>query len=163
MRIFYFNYQYYFNINKTMKISSPFVDYIPDCKRNMRRLRKKIYKFITSKNYHKKNHHTTTDLMGIFSQRTLPQFVIEQLTKRKGLDLSAIKNLSIPTRLPLKEITAITQCQEKEVSQLQQEWLENNQMKSKLKALSFLDGIRERESSSKRTLSSTEFEYDEEE
>jgi predicted HAD superfamily phosphohydrolase len=48
-----------------MKISSPFVDYIPECKKNMRKLRKKIYKFITSKSYHKKHQESKNDLLNI--------------------------------------------------------------------------------------------------
>lgn len=87
-----------------MKISSPFVEFIPDCKKNMRRLRKKIYKFITSKNYHRRQQDTTNDLISILAQRDIPQFVVEQLNKRKTIDLTAIRNLSVPVRLPLREI-----------------------------------------------------------
>jgi hypothetical protein len=107
-----------------MKISSPFVEYIPDCKRNMRRLRKKIYKFITSKNYLRKQQ-SAPDLMAILTRTPLPALLQEQLAKRKTADLSAIKNLSVPLRMPLREVAAITQRQEREVAELQQEWLES--------------------------------------
>lgn len=121
--IFYSIYQYYFNINKTaMKISSPFVEYIPECKRNMRRLRKKIYKFITSRNYIRKQN-APSDLMNILGKAQLPSVVAEQLNKRKSTDLSAIKNLNVTVRMTLKEVAAITATQERQVSQLQQEWL----------------------------------------
>ena len=49
-----------------MKITSPFMEYIPDCKKSMRRLRKKIYKFITSKNYSPKKQDNGNDLLKIF-------------------------------------------------------------------------------------------------
>ena len=121
--IFYSIYQYYFNINKTaMKISSPFVEYIPECKRNMRRLRKKIYKFITSRNYTRKQN-APSDLMNILGKAQLPSVVAEQFNKRKSTDLSAIKNLNVTVRMTLKEVAAITATQERQVSQLQQEWL----------------------------------------
>ena len=82
-----------------MKISSPFVEYIPECKRNMRRLRKKIYKFITSKNYLRK-HNAPSDLMNILDKAQLPSLVAEQLGRRKSADLSAIKNLNVAVRMP---------------------------------------------------------------
>jgi hypothetical protein len=105
-----------------MKISSPFVEYIPECKRSMRRLRKKIYKFITSKNYTRKQN-APSDLMNILDKAQLPSVVAEQLSKRKSTDLSAIKNLNVTVRMTLKEVAAITATQERQVSQLQQEWL----------------------------------------
>lgn len=105
-----------------MKISSPFVEYIPECKRNMRRLRKKIYKFITSRNYIRKQN-APSDLMNILGKAQLPSVVAEQLNKRKSTDLSAIKNLNVTVRMTLKEVAAITATQERQVSQLQQEWL----------------------------------------
>jgi hypothetical protein len=144
-----------------MKISSPFAEYIPDCKKNMRRLRKKIYKFITSKNYHRRQQTGSDDLMSVLSLRQIPQIVVDQLAKRKTIDLSAIRNLNIPVRLPLKQIAEITAAQEQEVGWLQEQWLRNSLTRRRLKSYD-LEGLRERESSSKRTLSSTEFEYDEE-
>lgn len=154
MQIFYFYPQYYFNINK-MKVASPFVEFIPDCKRSMRRLRKKIYKFITSKNYTRRQQ-PPADLMRVLTHTQIPVLLQEQLAKRKNNDLSAIRNLAVP-RMALKEIAAIALAQERTVSGLQQEWLEDNRVKSKLKA-THLEGLRD--NFSKRTLSSTEFEYD---
>lgn len=98
-----------------MKICSPFVEQIPECKRTMRRLRKKIYKFITSKNYPKKQRqlpNNTTDLASFLALRPLPEFITEHLARRKALDLAAIKALAAPL-LSLREISAITQAQEK--------------------------------------------------
>lgn len=141
-----------------MKVASPFVEFIPDCKRTMRRLRKKIYKFITSKNYTRKQH-PPADLMRVLAHTPIPIPLQEQLAKRKNNDLSAIRNLAVP-RMALKELAAVALGQERTVSGLQQEWLENNRLKSKLKA-THLEALRD--NFSKRTLSSTEFEYDEEE
>lgn len=154
MQIFYLCHQYYFNRNK-MKVASPFVEFIPDCKRTMRRLRKKIYKFITSKNYSRKQL-PPADLMRVLTHTQVPLLLQEQLAKRKNNDLSAIRSLAIP-RITLKEIAAIALVQERTVSGLQQEWLDNNRVKNKLKA-THLEGSRD--NFSKSTLSSTEFEYD---
>ncbi len=52
-----------------MKVSSPFLEYIPDCKKNMRKLRKKIYKYITSKKYSKKNQDQKKDLINLLTER----------------------------------------------------------------------------------------------
>jgi hypothetical protein len=95
-----------------MKISSPFVDYIPECKKNMRKLRKKIYKFITSKTYHKKHQERKDDLLNILKQRDVPVFLFELLSKKKSLDLNSIKNMNVSARLPLREMLEITLKQE---------------------------------------------------
>jgi hypothetical protein len=106
-----------------MKITSPFVEYIPDCKKNMRRLRKKIYKFITSKNYHKKQQDNRNDLLTLFKDRQVPSFVVDLLSKKKAVDLNAIKNLNVNVRLPLKDLIEITERQEKVVNENHKEWL----------------------------------------
>lgn len=144
-----------------MKISSPFVEHIPECKRTMRRLRKKIYKFLTSKNYAKKQRQTSGDLASFLSLRPLPSFIVDHLAKKKNLDLAAVKSMIAPP-FSLREVAAITLEQEREVVQMQAEWLEGSKMKNRLKAYSYMEGFRERESYSKRTISSTEFEEDEE-
>ena len=51
-----------------MKIESPFLSDIPNCKRKMRRLRKKIYKFLTSKNCPKPST-SPSDLTPILTTR----------------------------------------------------------------------------------------------
>jgi hypothetical protein len=84
-----------------MKIVSPFVEYIPDCKKNMRRLRKKIYKFITSKNYTKKENDNKNNLLGLLRTRNVPTFLVEALGKKKNIDLNAIKNMNLTARIPL--------------------------------------------------------------
>lgn len=58
-----------------MKFSSPFIDHIPECKRKMRRLRKKIYKYITSKNYKQPISHKK-DILAIFKQAEIPSFLL---------------------------------------------------------------------------------------
>lgn len=68
----------------------------------MRRLRKKIYKFLTSKNYHKKHQDNRNDFITLFKQRGVPPFIIELLSKRKSVDINAIKNLNVNFRIPLK-------------------------------------------------------------
>lgn len=100
-----------------MKVASPFVEFIPDCKKTMRRLRKKIYKFITSKHYHKKPQESKKDLIALLKEREVPSFVVEILAKRKNVDLAAIKNLNVAVRLSLKDVVDITEKQETTVSQ----------------------------------------------
>jgi hypothetical protein len=84
-----------------MKVASPFIDYISDCKKNMRRLRKKIYKFIIAKKHDGKQQKKGSDLMAILKTRNVPAFLIEVLAKRKNTDLNSIKNMNLLQRLPL--------------------------------------------------------------
>lgn len=89
----------------------------------MRRLRKKIYKFITSKHYHKKPQESKKDLIALLRDREVPSFVVEMLAKKKNVDLAAIKNLNVSVRLSLKDVVDITEKQEMMVSQHHREWV----------------------------------------
>lgn len=89
----------------------------------MRRLRKKIYKFITSKHYHKKVQESKKDLIALLREREVPSFVVEMLAKKKNVDLAAIKNLNVAVRLSLKDVVDITEKQEMMVSQHHREWV----------------------------------------
>lgn len=89
----------------------------------MRRLRKKIYKFITSKHYHKKQQESRKDLIALLREREVPSFVVEMLAKKKSVDLAAIKNLNVSVRLSLKDVIDITEKQEITVSQHHREWV----------------------------------------
>lgn len=89
----------------------------------MRRLRKKIYKFITSKHYHKKVQESKKDLLALLKEREVPSFVVEMLAKKKNVDLAAIKNLNVAVRLSLKDVVDITEKQEMMVSQHHREWV----------------------------------------
>ncbi len=82
----------------------------------MRRLRKKIYKFLTSRTYHKKHQEMRNDFISLFRQKEVPSFIIDQLMKRKCVDVNAIKNLNVSLRVPLQEITKITDKQEQVVT-----------------------------------------------
>lgn len=95
-----------------MKVSSPFIEFIPDCKKSMRRLRKKIYKFITSKTYHKKQPNHGADLLAFFREREVPSFLLDVLAKKKTVDINSIKNMNVLNRIPLKDIVAIAQKQQ---------------------------------------------------
>jgi hypothetical protein len=95
-----------------MKVESPFIEYIPECKKNMRRLRKKIYKFITSKRNPKKTEPSRKDTLTILKQANLPSFLWEIVSKKKHVDLNLIKNLNISSRLSLPELVSIASKQE---------------------------------------------------
>ncbi len=68
----------------------------------MRRLRKKIYKFITSKNYHRKHQDHRNDFIALFKQRGVPSFILDILSKKKSVDMNAIKNLNVSMKVTLK-------------------------------------------------------------
>jgi hypothetical protein len=91
-----------------MKITSPFIEYIPDCKKNMRRLRKKIYKFMTSKNYVQKNDQSKIGLTNLLKNNDIPPTVLDILSKKKTIDLNTIKNIHINQKIPLEDIKEIT-------------------------------------------------------
>lgn len=93
-----------------MKITSPFLDSIPDCKRKMRRLRKKIYKYLNSKNHITTSHHTH-NVLPILNNVPLPEEIKEQLSKKKSIDLAGLKNLQIGSMLPLSEIVELARKQ----------------------------------------------------
>jgi len=67
----------------------------------MRRLRKKIYKFIIAKKHDNKQQKKGTDLISILKSRNIPSFLIEVLGKRKNTDLNSIKNMNLLQRVPL--------------------------------------------------------------
>ena len=58
-----------------MRVESPFIEYIPECKKNMRRLRKKIYKYITSKRYSKKSESNRNDTLALLKRANVPSFL----------------------------------------------------------------------------------------
>jgi hypothetical protein len=70
----------------------------------MRKLRKKIYKFIIAKKHDMRQHKKGTDLLGILKTRNIPTFLIDVLNKRKSTDLNSIKNMNLSQRIPLGEM-----------------------------------------------------------
>lgn len=95
-------------------LSSPFMDSIRECKLTMRKLRKKIYKHsISSKPAPKRLRDTTDQIIEIFRERQVPEFVTDTLRKRRNFDISSIKNIAILTQLPLREIQDRTNLQER--------------------------------------------------
>lgn len=95
-------------------LSSPFMDSIRECKLAMRKLRKKIYKHsISAKPLPKRLRDTTDQIIEIFRQRQVPEFVTDSLRKRRNFDISSIKNIAVLTQLPLREIQDRTNLQER--------------------------------------------------
>lgn len=79
----------------------------------MRKLRKKIYKHsISVKGKGKKLRDSTEEILSIFRQRHIPDFVTETLLKRRNFDISSIKNIAITIQLPLVDIQNRTNQQE---------------------------------------------------
>jgi len=92
---------------------SPFVEEIKDCKQRMRKLRKKIYKHsILSKTKLKRSKDSTEEIISIFKKRNIPEFITENLKKRRSFDVASIKNISVTVELTLSEIQNRTFSQE---------------------------------------------------
>ena len=79
----------------------------------MRKLRKKIYKHsvVTKTKHTRKGKDSTEEIMHIFKQRNIPNFVTEVLKKRRNFDMSSIKNIAITASLPLADIQNRTNAQ----------------------------------------------------
>ena len=79
-------------------MNSPFIDQISDCKRRMRKLRKKIYKH-TITQHEKKSSAKTNDLssmiLNIFNKRSIPQTIISSLKNKRNIDIFSLKSLVI--------------------------------------------------------------------
>ena len=77
---------------------SPFIDQIADCKKRMRKLRKKIYKHNNNQNDKKstnKNSDLSSILINIFQKRNLPQTIISSLKNKRNIDIFSLKSLVI--------------------------------------------------------------------
>ena len=99
-------------------IQSPFHSDIPQCRKVLRRLRKKIYKYTAVHRQTKKPKETTHDILGVLKSRNLPSFVTDALKKKRVIDLSNFKNIQVPPCASLEAITSMTDRQELEVSKL---------------------------------------------
>lgn len=79
-------------------MNSPFIDHISDCKKRMRKLRKKIYKHNINQNDKKtlhKNQDLSSILISIFQKRQLPQTIISSLKNKRNIDIFSLKSLVI--------------------------------------------------------------------
>lgn len=61
----------------------------------MRKLRKKIYKHLSSTCAVKKSRDQNQDILNILKSRNLPNFVIDPLTKKRTIDFNFLKNVMI--------------------------------------------------------------------
>lgn len=94
-------------------IESPFIKEIPECKVLMRKLRKKIYKHVsTNRAVCKKNRDQNQDILNILKSRNLPNFVIDPLKKKRAIDFNFLKNIMISNTASLDEISKMTSNQE---------------------------------------------------
>lgn len=86
-------------------MDSPFIDHISDCKKRMRKLRKKIYKHTIAQN-EKKSSFKTNDLssmiLNIFNKRSIPQAIISSLKNKRNIDIFSLKSLVIGNEQELK-------------------------------------------------------------
>lgn len=76
-------------------VTSPFIEEIPKCKVSMRKLRKKIYKYTSAQQRPKKVRDSTQDIYNILEHRSIPDFVLDSLKKKRTLDLTSLKNVVI--------------------------------------------------------------------
>lgn len=77
----------------------------------MRKLRKKIYKYTVSHKRTRKIRDFTQDIFNILDKRTVPDFLIDSLKKKRTLDLSSIKNVVINTGSSLPEMLTLVNSQ----------------------------------------------------
>ena len=62
----------------------------------MKRLRKKIYKYTaTHRENRKQKNPAFQDIVMLLKQRNLPNFVIDQVTKKRSFDLGSIQNVNV--------------------------------------------------------------------
>lgn len=86
-------------------MDSPFIDHISDCKKRMRKLRKKIYKHNVNQNDRKtlsKNQDLSSILINIFQKRQIPQTIISSLKNKRNIDIFSLKSLVIGNESELK-------------------------------------------------------------
>jgi hypothetical protein len=84
---------------------SPFVQEITDCKQRMRKLRKKIYKHsMLCKTKAKSSKDSSEEIISIFRSRNVPEFITENLKKRRNFDVASIKNISVAMQLTISQI-----------------------------------------------------------
>ena len=79
-------------------MNSPFINQISDCKKRMRKLRKKIYKHNVNQNdkkFSNKNSDISSILINIFQKRNLPQTIISSLKNKRNIDIFSLKSLVI--------------------------------------------------------------------
>lgn len=61
----------------------------------MRKLRKKIYKHISTSGAVKKSKEQNQDILNILKSRNLPNFLIDPLKKKRTVDFNFLKNVMI--------------------------------------------------------------------
>ncbi len=93
-------------------VSSPFLEEIPSCKMSMRKLRKKIYKYTSNQPQSKKVRDCTQDIFNILEFRSIPNFVLESLKKKRTLDLASLKNVVITPGAEFPEMSSMVRNQE---------------------------------------------------
>ena len=92
-------------------VASPFIEEIPKCKVSMRKLRKKIYKYTSAQPKPKKVRDCTQDIFNMLEIRSIPNFVIESLKKKRTLDLTTLKNVVISPGSSFSEMSSMVRNQ----------------------------------------------------
>lgn len=96
-----------------MDIHSPLEKEVPTCKENMRKLRKKIYKYTCSHETARKPKDSVRDILALLKTRDIPPALIDQLKKRRNFEIGNFKSLVMPEKLDLTEINIRRADQEK--------------------------------------------------
>lgn len=99
-------------IHIMLKVHSPFINNIEECKYVMKKLRKKIYKYTSVYKRNKKPKDPLHDILGLLKFRDIPSFVMEPIKKRRNLDLNSLKSMMALPGATLEEITSRTNNQE---------------------------------------------------
>jgi hypothetical protein len=62
----------------------------------MKKLRKKIYKYTTSKTYlQQRKEPSFDDVISILHSRNIPEFVLDSLKKKRNFDLCTFNNINV--------------------------------------------------------------------
>ena len=76
-------------------IQSPFIQDILHSKPIMKKLRKKIYKYTSTHKLTKKPKDSINTIMNLLQRRSLPDFLIDSIKKRRTVDLHSMKNVKV--------------------------------------------------------------------
>lgn len=98
--------------NLMLKVDSPFVQNIEECRNVMKKLRKKIYKYTSTHKQNKKPRDSAQDILGLLEPRGLPTFLMDPIKKRRNFDINSLKSVMALPGATLEEITARTNNQE---------------------------------------------------
>lgn len=76
-----------------LKVNSPFVEDLQECKSLMKKMRKKIYKYTSTHKQMKKSKDSAHNILGLLEPRGLPNFLMDPIKKRRNFDINSLKSV----------------------------------------------------------------------